>query len=140
MMTGMKLFPKKLLFPVWISCCFSILLFLPSCTHDPIGIEELDTVCFDTRVFPIIQTSCGISGCHNGVSGEEGFDASNYESIMKAVTPGDPRGSTLYKVITDIHGEHMMPPDLPLNKEQRTLIQVWIAQGAIETHCTGSDP
>jgi cytochrome c5 len=112
-----------------------LMISMPSCTHDPVGIEGLDTVCFDTQVLPILQGSCGMSGCHNGVSGVEGFDAGNYESIMKAVTPGDPRGSSLYSVITRIYGEKMMPPDRPLTQLQRTIIEVWIAQGAGNIAC-----
>lgn len=110
------------------------LLYLPSCTHDPLGIEALDSVCFDKEIFPIIQTSCGKPGCH--ISGAtEGFDASNYQSILNSVKPGDPRGSVLYKVITNINSENMMPPGQPLTKEQRMIIEVWIAQGAAETIC-----
>ncbi len=45
-------------------------------------------------------------------------------------TPGDPRGSKLYQVLTDVNGENFMPPDHPISKEYRTLIEVWIAQGA----------
>jgi hypothetical protein len=55
------------------------------------------------------------------------------------VTPGDPHGSKLYRVITSINGEDMMPPSQPLTKEQRTLIQIWIAQGANNTVCDGSN-
>jgi cytochrome c5 len=118
-----------------------LILSMPSCTHDPVGIESLDTVCFDSQVLPILQGSCGMSGCHNGVSGVGGFNASNYESIMRAVTPGDPRSSNLYKVITKSFGEKMMPPDRPLTQLQRTIIEVWIAQGAGNTACgNGKDP
>ena len=113
-----------------------LVVWIPSCTHEPSDIEELDTVCFDTQVLPILQTSCGMMGCHDG--SEEGFDASNYQTIMQSVTPGDPRGSSLYTSITNINGEQMMPPDRPLTKEQRTIIQVWIAQGALEITCDTS--
>jgi len=113
----------------------SIQLWSASCTHEPADIGELDTVCFDSQVLPLLQTSCGMSGCHGSGYSQEGFDVSNYQTIMQAVSPGDPRGSELYKVITNINGENMMPPDLPLTKEQRTIIQVWIAQGAGETSC-----
>ncbi len=119
----------------------SLLFFvsLTSCTHDPAGIGELDTVCFVTEVLPVLQTSCGMTGCHGNGSAAEGFDVSNYQTIMQAVNPGDPRGSELYKVLTDINSEHMMPPDRPLTLEQRTIIQVWIAQGALETNCNGGN-
>jgi uncharacterized membrane protein len=114
---------------------------IPSCTHDPVGIEELDTVCFDTQVLPILQTSCGISGCHGGGSAEAGFDAGNYTSILQAVSPGDPRGSKLYSVITSTFSETKMPPDRPLTKEQRTIIHIWIAQGAGNKTCSnGTNP
>lgn len=122
----------KIIIPLtWLPWLF--LASLPSCTHEPENLEGLDTVCFDTQVLPIIQTSCGIAGCHDG--SEEGFLAADYFSIMESVTPGDARASELYKVITDINGENMMPPDRPLTQEQRNIIQVWIAQGAENSQC-----
>ena len=108
---------------------------LYSCKQEPVYIEELDTVCFDSQVLPILQTSCAISGCHDAGSASEGFISTNYESITQAVNPGDANGSLLYQVITDINGESMMPPDGPLSKEQRMLIHIWIAQGALNTLC-----
>jgi cytochrome c5 len=112
-----------------------MVISIPSCTHDPVGIEGLDTICFGTEVLPILQTSCGMTGCHGNGSAAAGYDLSNYESIIKSVSPRDPRGSKLYKVITSINGENMMPPDRPLTQVQRTIIEVWIAQGAGKTTC-----
>jgi hypothetical protein len=83
----------------------------------------------------MLQTSCGMTGCHGNGSAEEGFDVSSYETIMQSVTPGDPRTSTLYRVITDYNGETFMPPDQPLTREQRTIIQLWILQDAKNTTC-----
>jgi hypothetical protein len=111
-----------------------VLSTLFSCTHDTILIEGIDTVCFESQVMPIMQTSCGIAGCHDGSA--EGFMATDYQSIMQAVTPNDPRGSKLYQVITFISGENMMPPDRPLTTDQRSTIEVWIAQGANHTTCS----
>jgi len=107
---------------------------IPSCTHDPVGIQDLEKVYFNPQVYDILFRSCGMTGCHDGSA--EGFlikDTTDYQSIKdNYVVPGDPRGSKLYNVITDINGENMMPPDIALTKEQRTIIQVWIAQGALE--------
>jgi hypothetical protein len=114
-----------------------ILMVLPACHHESTIVDDLDTVCFYGTVMPILQTSCGIAGCHDG--SEEGFLATGYQSIILSVVPGDPRGSKLYQVITDIYSEEMMPPDRPLTKEQRSIIQVWIAQGALETSCDTGD-
>jgi hypothetical protein len=106
-------------------------LMIPSCTHDPIGIESLDSVCFDTQVMPILETSC--LKCHDGST--EGFSMSNYNDVMNYVSPGNPRKSTLYQVITNVGIGNMMPPDVPLSQENRTIIEVWIAQGANNKIC-----
>jgi uncharacterized membrane protein len=109
-----------------------LFLLTIACTHEPSGVEEMDLICFESQVMPIIQTSC--ASCHSG--SEEGFLATSYNSIMESVTPGDPRGSKLYKVITNVNSfEKMMPPDRPLTKLQRSIIEVWILQGANETKC-----
>jgi hypothetical protein len=111
------------------------LISFPSCTHEPVTIDELDTVCFNTQVLPLLQASCGTTGCHGSGEAEEDFSVSSYEMILQSVVPGDPRASDLYNAITGKHGQDMMPPDQPLSQAQRTTIQVWIAQGAKETTC-----
>lgn len=120
----------------------ALLLFLTamlpafvSCKHEPAFLDGFDTICFDSQILPVMQISCGIAGCHDAGSASEGFIATNYESVSQAVVPGDVRGSLLYQVITDINGESMMPPDQPLSKAQRMLIEVWIAQGSMNTVC-----
>jgi mono/diheme cytochrome c family protein len=95
--------------------------------------ETIDTICFSRDILPIFQNSCGTTGCHNGSA--EGFDARSYESIMKSVTPGDPEKSDAYKVLTNVYLGEKMPPDKPLSKEDRTLIALWIEQGAMNTDC-----
>jgi hypothetical protein len=118
-------------FPVALIILLSL---ISSCTQDPANYDSLDPVCFDTQVLPLLQTSCGISGCHDGTEG--GFLSADYNSIMESVKPNDPRGSKLYRIITDINNDDMMPPDQPLTRLQRNIIQVWIGQGAQETICS----
>ncbi len=116
----------------------SVLLIITSvisCKHDPLIPADIDTICFESQVLPLLQTSCGIQGCHDAATASEGFVAVSYESVISYVSPGDPRGSLLYSVITDITAEHFMPPGRPLTQEQRTLIHLWIAQGALNTEC-----
>jgi hypothetical protein len=112
-----------------------VTLMIPSCTHDPVGIELIkDTVCFDTQVMPILVGAC--KTCHDG-SGE-GFSMTSYTDIYNNyVTPYNPRKSKLYQVITDVNGGNMMPPspNLPVSQENRTIIEVWIAQGAPNKTC-----
>jgi hypothetical protein len=109
-------------------------LLIPSCTHEPAGIENMDTVCFNTQIQPILQTSCAMTGCHDGT--QEGFSGPDYESVMQIVVAGKPRSSKLYTVLSTLYGENMMPPDQPLTKDQRMLIEVWILQGAPNKICT----
>jgi hypothetical protein len=123
---------------ILITISLPVLIFLllnSSCTHETFDLSQMDTVCFESQIFPLIQNSCGTAGCHNGISGVEGFSAVSYESILQAVKPGDPKGSRLYDVITNIWGENFMPPDNPLPLEDRNLILVWIEQGALKTTC-----
>jgi hypothetical protein len=122
------------IFSGFILCLTS--LMIPSCTHDPVGIELLDSVCFDTQIMPILQSAC--LKCHDGST--EGFSMSNYTDVMNYVTPGNPRKSTLYQVITNVGFGNMMPPDHPLSQENRTLIEVWIAQGAYNKKCKADVP
>lgn len=114
-----------------------------SCRHEPFGVDLLDTICFNTQVLPILQTSCGISGCHDATTAEGDFIALDYESILKIVKPYKASSSELYRVITDINGPNFMPPNRPLTREQRTTIMIWIQQGAPNTICLpddGEDP
>ena len=107
-------------------------LFTNSCRHDPMGIDQLDTVCFQSQILPMLKTSCGM--CH-GSGREGGFDPNSYTGIIRIVKAGDATNSKLYEVITNRGGEGMMPPNRPLTKDQRTLILVWIEQGAQNTTC-----
>ncbi len=123
-----------------IALIIPFLSSLISCTHDPVFTDTIDTVCFEKQILPVLQNSCGISGCHDGYGSAEGFSAANYEAVLRYVTPGNVHSSKLYKVITNIWGETMMPPDRPLTLEQRTAIHLWIAQGALNTSCNDTPP
>ena len=108
--------------------------WITSCTHDA-KINDLPEVCFARDVLPIFQTSCAISGCHDG-GGHEAMALNSYATISRTVTPGKPDGSQAYSAITSTWGENKMPPQQPLSLENRTIIRVWIEQGARETTCT----
>jgi hypothetical protein len=126
----MKLFlPLGILFMMFLAS-------LPSCTHELTNVDTMDTVCFNTQIMPIMVGFCG--KCHDGTM--EGFSIKDTQSVLDLVTsPGDPRASTLYQVITDIRGENFMPPEGPLTQQNRTLIQLWIAQGGKKTMCDSSN-
>ncbi|MGE5449000.1 MAG: c-type cytochrome domain-containing protein, partial [Bacteroidales bacterium] len=107
---------------------------ITSCQHEGIPADQLDPVCFNQQVLPIFQNSCAISGCHSAQDGESGYVFTDYSNIMRAVSPGNSSKSKAYKVLSS--SLQLMPPHNPLPMDKRTLIRVWIDQGAKETDCT----
>jgi hypothetical protein len=117
-----------------ISNIILIISFSLSCKHDTPGLDLIDTVCFESQVLPIFQSSCALSGCHD-VPGNK-YVFTDYDHIMEAVTPGNPMNSDAYtSLISDSGEEGIMPPDQPLSQQNRTLIRIWIEQGAMNTKC-----
>jgi len=111
-----------------------------SCEHEPQDISELRDICFDTEVLPIFTSNCAISGCHNAGSAEEGFVLDTYENIVrKGIRPGNSKDSELYTVLF-ASGEDQMPPSGIIPEAQRTLIRLWIDQGANNKLCGDGAP
>lgn len=104
-----------------------------SCKHDGIPADQLEEVCFTGQILPIFSTSCGTSGCHDATTAEHGYVYTDYASIMKSITPGNADKSKAYEAMTST--SELMPPDNPLPASKRTLIRLWIEQGADSTKC-----
>jgi hypothetical protein len=111
-------------------------LLSSSCQHEADSLATFPEVCFQSDVLPIFVTSCGMAGCHDNSNGEANYTLTNYDGILGSVVPGDPGASPAYRAIIMKHGEGMMPPSQPLSKDNRTLIRLWIYQGANNTSCT----
>ena len=117
----------------WAVAALGLVLFVAACKKE--YIQNVNPVCFEQEVLPIFQSNCTQSGCHNSSSRQSGYDFSNYEGIMRAVKPGDYKGSTVYHITTTPFG--IMPPS-PYNRlsdEQITTIALWIDQGANNLPC-----
>ena len=113
-------------------------LWISSCVHDlgiPSGIPE---ICFDSDVLPVFKNNCAISGCHDG-TGRSRFTLTTYEGIMHGITAYKPDQSRFYQAITG-KGEGLMPPNQPLSLENRTIVRLWILQGATHTTCSTTPP
>jgi mono/diheme cytochrome c family protein len=110
---------------------FLIFPVLSSCRHTA-NIDSLPVICFEKDVLPVFQNNCAISGCHDGT--HEGRAFNSYVNISREVTPGKPYSSNLYQAIIE-SGGNRMPPVAPLSLENRTIISVWIEQGANLTTC-----
>jgi len=109
---------------------FSLFLFLTvsiSCKHQTDELSQIRTISYQNDVQNIISGKC--LSCH-GPSGSEKKKLTTYSDVMKLVSPGDPNASDIYTAITS-KWETMPPsPNSPLTAEQRSLIYVWIKQGA----------
>jgi hypothetical protein len=127
----MKIYKISLL--LGLISIFSAFFCITSCTHNAV-LDNIPELCFDRDVLPIFQNSCAISGCHDG-AGESDLILNSYIPISHAVEPGKPYSSSIYKAIIATSGENRMPPDQPLPHDNRTIIRLWIEQGALLTIC-----
>lgn len=96
-------------------------------------IDELRTICFDTEILPAFQMSCAAADCHSA-DAVNVLHLDSYEGILAGIEPGDAANSKIYKAIISTKKDHM-PPEQTLSQESRTLIRVWIEQGALNSVC-----
>ena len=107
-----------------------------SCKHEADILNLTDSICFESQILPIFQSSCAISGCHDSPGDESQYVFTDYLHIMEAVTPGDPTKSPAYTSLISVYGEEgLMPPGRPLSKQNRMLIRFWIEKGALNINC-----
>jgi hypothetical protein len=106
--------------------------WISSCKHDSIIPDNTPQICFEKDVLLIFTSNCTMGRCHSGLG--EGLNLTGYTGIISGIVPGKPNSSSIYKAITARPGGNNMPPDAPLSEENRTIIRLWILQGA------GNDP
>ena len=126
--------PDKIVLSLTLLILLTIFSWFTSCTHIA-NIANLPEVCFTGQVLPIFINNCTMAGCHGGGGRDEHRPLSTYADIMRDVSPGNPDASRVYQTIIAKWGNHM-PPGQPLSLENRTIIRVWIEQGATLTTCT----
>ena len=128
--------PDKIYLSFALIIIFTTVSWITSCTHKA-NIEGIPEICFKD-VLQIFTSSCAKSGpgyrCHDGL-GESRMALNDYPSILRSVVPFNPGSSKAYKAIITTWGENKMPPDRPLSLENRTIIRLWIEQGAGPTTC-----
>jgi hypothetical protein len=98
-----------------------------SCKHET-DISNLPAICFEKQVLPIFISNCAVTGCHAATGPQQPLD--DYPSIFKSVIPYKPDESASYGAIISSREKKRMPPGQPLPLELRTIIRVWIEQGA----------
>lgn len=110
----------------------------------PLGIPcDPDTVYFTNTIGPLLLSSCGVAGCHDAGSAQEGVVLTDYARILSTggIKPGNPSDSEIYEKITETDPEKVMPPPPrnPLTAEQIDMIYKWILQGAKNNSCTNTE-
>ncbi|RYD57333.1 MAG: hypothetical protein EOP56_08470 [Sphingobacteriales bacterium] len=102
--------------------------------------NPIDTgVCFKRDILPIFISNCAKSGCHDAASRQDGFQFTDYNSIVsKEFVAGNADATELYEKITEDKPEKRMPlfPNPPLTANQIYLIRRWINEGAKNSDCS----
>lgn len=122
---------------------------LVSCQHEPFststgtpggtppnnGTGPAGTVCFESDILPIFNSSCAKSGCHNASSAKDGYVLDSYNNIVKkGIVPGVASKSKIYEVLFESGSDKMpQPPNPALTAAQTELIFQWINEGAKNT-------
>lgn len=121
----------KIIFAAALIALCTLLIILVKKEHKQIDpkYKELAIVRFDRDIFPIFRNSCAIVGCHDRQWGVNDYVFTNYESIIKGITPFDPDGSIVYRAILGKESS-LMPPGRALTENEQILIRNWIGQGA----------
>jgi hypothetical protein len=125
--------PDKIYLSLALLLILTTVSWISSCTHDA-DITGYPEICFDRDVLPIFSNSCAIANCHDG-TGESRMALDNYADIRSTVVPFNPNASSSYKAMISTWGENRMPPGEPVSIDNRTIIRMWIEQGAGQTTC-----
>ncbi|MGF2412177.1 hypothetical protein [Ferruginibacter sp.] len=101
-----------------------------------------DTVYFQNKVLPLLNSSCAMSGCHDAITREDGVELTSYAKIISTggVRAGNPAGSDLYKVLNKSGSDRMPPPPAAaFTQAQKDIVYKWILQGAKNNACNDCD-
>lgn len=121
----------------WLILLGGAVVFSWTCTKE--HLPSPGEVCFEAEVFPLIQSNCTQSGCHNASDQAGEVVLNSYERIRALTSPGNYRQSELYRILVQPAGRMPQAPYDPLPDEQIAVIARWIEQGALETvNCAGS--
>jgi Planctomycete cytochrome C len=110
-----------------VAVAIGAITLLSGCTWDHI---EPDT-CFESQVLPIFITYCSTTGCHNANDRANGYDLTNYNGIMRGVTPKNVAGSEVITAMGALSEEKMPPSGFPQpSSDQIATLKSWVRAGA----------
>ncbi len=112
-----------------------LLLSTPSAARAQ-GPAKKSSISFINDVAPILKENC--FACHDAKKRKGKLDMTTYENLRKGginedpITPGNPRDSKIYEVLTSKGADRMPPREAgdALAKEKIAVIEQWIKEGA----------
>jgi hypothetical protein len=90
--------------------------------------SDRDQRFFDTRVAPILTKRC--LACHNEQLKNGNISFLDRDSLLKAITPGNPQTSKLIDTLRH-DGDIQMPPGPKLPPREVAILTEWIKRGAV---------
>jgi hypothetical protein len=99
------------------------------------SVSLADKVNYEDHLLPLLRNEC--TSCHNPDKKKAGLDCSSYQALMAGsdtgpvVNPGDPDGSTLWKVVAHIEDPYMPKGKAKLADKDLEIIKQFIVQGAL---------
>lgn len=96
-----------------------------------------DKVTYQDHILPVFRNAC--LNCHNPDKKKAGLDLSTFAGVIagggsgKAIEPGDPDGSLLYRLVTHAEEPNMPPKGDKLPDKELDLIKRWILGGVLES-------
>ncbi|MCU0440961.1 MAG: hypothetical protein MUE96_01050 [Bacteroidia bacterium] len=94
-----------------------------------------DSVCFNTEIQPLFNSSCAYAGCHDAVTQADGYQFTSYTNIRNQVVPFQVNSGKVMRAIKETDPDKRMPPGGPLSQNQIALLEKWINQGALNRNC-----
>lgn len=103
---------------------------LSGCSWDHLEPE----ICFEAEVLPIFVMYCSATGCHNAQDQAQGYDLTDYQSILHGTKPKNFSDSRVFTVL-DTTDPKRMPPlgHAQLSSDQFLVIQSWAMSGAVNS-------
>ncbi|MFN3841225.1 MAG: hypothetical protein ACK4RF_11025 [Cyclobacteriaceae bacterium] len=112
----------------------SLLISVSACVYDQVVPQQPDvgTVSFSNDIIPIFNSSCNVTGCHNGTQVPDLRPANAYNSLTAGgyVNTGNPEASELYQWMSGNRGLPMPPGGS--NNTYNAYVLAWIQQGALD--------
>ncbi len=100
-----------------------------------------DTVYFQNEILPLLNSTCAVTGCHDGITGKEGVVLTDYAAVMKTggINVQNPAESKIYRAVLAGGEDRMPPPPAPAwTSAQQNALLTWISQGALNNACVDS--